>query len=384
MSKCNDIEISDLNENISEEFIDTPLKQYINEISQFKLLTPKEEIQLANQILAGDEKAKEFFINSNLRLVVDIAKHYIGHGLPFLDLIQEGNIGLMKAVDKFDVSKGYKFSTYATWWIKAEISRTIDNQARTIRVPIHMKETIKKLNHTQEQLNSDLDHEPSKEELANALNISKKNISLALESRQNIVSLSQQVFTNKNGDEINIEETIGDPTTSTEKVIDEKSFKNEIEKVINELDDIEKKIVKLTFGIGCSEKKQVDIATILGVSESHVSITKGKALLKLKNIILENKYITTEAELSVRQKKERKHTKKTIDLLVSEFPQYTKEQILEAINRLTNKDKKIIKLYYYLDEYESISLEERNRLLSMETNRASGSVYHIKKEYNKE
>lgn len=139
---------------------------YLKEIGQIKLLTMDEELELADRIVNGDEEAKTILAEANLRLVVSIAKRYVGRGMLFLDLIQEGNIGLMKAVEKFDVSKGYKFSTYATWWIRQAITRAIADQARTIRVPVHMVETINKLARIQRQLTLELNREPSEEELA--------------------------------------------------------------------------------------------------------------------------------------------------------------------------------------------------------------------------
>ena len=152
--------------------INDPVRMYLKEIGQIKLLTMDEELELADRIVNGDEEAKTILAEANLRLVVSIAKRYVGRGMLFLDLIQEGNIGLMKAVEKFDVSKGYKFSTYATWWIRQAITRAIADQARTIRVPVHMVETINKLARVQRQLTLELNREPSEEELAKKMNVS--------------------------------------------------------------------------------------------------------------------------------------------------------------------------------------------------------------------
>ena len=152
--------------------INDPVRMYLKEIGQIKLLTMDEELELADRIVNGDEEAKTILAEANLRLVVSIAKRYVGRGMLFLDLIQEGNIGLMKAVEKFDVSKGYKFSTYATWWIRQAITRAIADQARTIRVPVHMVETINKLARIQRQLTLELNREPSEEELAKKMNVS--------------------------------------------------------------------------------------------------------------------------------------------------------------------------------------------------------------------
>ena len=156
--------------------INDPVRMYLKEIGQIKLLTLEEESELADRIMAGDNEAKNTLAEANLRLVVSIAKRYVGRGMLFLDLIQEGNIGLMKAVDKFDVSKGYKFSTYATWWIRQAITRAIADQARTIRVPVHMVETINKLARVQRQLTLELNREPTEEELAKKMNTTVEKI----------------------------------------------------------------------------------------------------------------------------------------------------------------------------------------------------------------
>ena len=145
--------------------INDPVRMYLKEIGRISLLSPEEELELSEKVAAGDEEAKNKLAESNLRLVVSIAKRYVGRGLLFLDLIQEGNIGLMKAVDKFDCDKGYKFSTYATWWIRQAITRALADQARTIRVPVHMVETINKMSRIQRQLTLELNREPSEEEL---------------------------------------------------------------------------------------------------------------------------------------------------------------------------------------------------------------------------
>ncbi len=385
MSKYNNLEIiRKLNETISEEFIDTPLKQYIKEITQYKLLTPNEEIKIATKMANGDKKAKEIFINSNLRLVVDIAKHYIGHGLSFLDLIQEGNIGLMKAVDKFDVSKGYKFSTYATWWIRAEITRAIDNQARTIRVPVHMKETITKINHAQEQLNSDLDHEPSKEELASMLNMSKEKLLLAFKSTKNILSLSQPVFQNKDGDSISLENTIADHTAYIELETEKDQLKEEIGKVIDKLCEEQRIIIKLWFGIDCKKHTLKEISILLNITIDSVYKIKDNALKNLKAMILENQYIVNEAEILKRNNQQRTNTKyqiRTPQMLFDEFPEYSSEQILNAVNALKKGNKQILELYYNLNNENIDEVIEQLNLLNLNIR---SRIYQIKKYLTKE
>ena len=164
--------------------INDPVRMYLKEIGQIKLLTTEEELELADRISNGDEQAKAILAEANLRLVVSIAKRYVGRGMLFLDLIQEGNIGLMKAVEKFDVSKGYKFSTYATWWIRQAITRAIADQARTIRVPVHMVETINKLARIERQLTLELNREPTEEELS-------KKMGTTVEKIRDIYKISQ-------------------------------------------------------------------------------------------------------------------------------------------------------------------------------------------------
>ena len=173
--------------------INDPVRMYLKEIGQIKLLTMQEELDLADRILEGDEQAKTILAEANLRLVVSIAKRYVGRGMLFLDLIQEGNIGLMKAVDKFDVTKGYKFSTYATWWIRQAITRAIADQARTIRVPVHMVETINKLARIQRQLTLELNREPTEQELAKKMNVSIDKIREIYKISQEPVSLETPI-----------------------------------------------------------------------------------------------------------------------------------------------------------------------------------------------
>ena len=173
--------------------INDPVRMYLKEIGQIKLLSNEEEADLADRIIAGDETAKATLAEANLRLVVSIAKRYVGRGMLFLDLIQEGNIGLMKAVEKFDVSKGYKFSTYATWWIRQAITRAIADQARTIRVPVHMVETINKLARVERQLTLELNREPTEEELSKKMGTSVEKIREIYKISQEPVSLETPI-----------------------------------------------------------------------------------------------------------------------------------------------------------------------------------------------
>ena len=235
---------SDLTKNLT---INDPVRMYLKEIGQIKLLTMDEELELADRILAGDETAKSTLAEANLRLVVSIAKRYVGRGMLFLDLIQEGNIGLMKAVEKFDVSKGYKFSTYATWWIRQAITRAIADQARTIRVPVHMVETINKLARIQRQLTLELNREPSDEEIAKKMGIPVEKVREVLKISQEPVSLETPIGEEEDshlGDFLKDESSL-----SPEEYIENEILKEEIKEVLMSLQAREQEVLELRFGL---------------------------------------------------------------------------------------------------------------------------------------
>ena len=185
----------DLDSSMSQDglIIDDPVKMYLKEIGKVELLSTEQELELAERMAHGDENAKKILVESNLRLVVSIAKRYVGRGMFFLDMIQEGNLGLMKAVEKFDYTKGYKFSTYATWWIRQAITRAIADQARTIRIPVHMVETINKVLRVSRQLLQELGHEPSTEEIAERMNMSVEKVREIMKLAQEPVSLETPI-----------------------------------------------------------------------------------------------------------------------------------------------------------------------------------------------
>ena len=220
--------------------INDPVRMYLKEIGQIKLLTMQEELDLADRILEGDEQAKTILAEANLRLVVSIAKRYVGRGMLFLDLIQEGNIGLMKAVDKFDVTKGYKFSTYATWWIRQAITRAIADQARTIRVPVHMVETINKLARIQRQLTLELNREPTEQELAKKMNVSIDKIREIYKISQEPVSLETPIGEE---DDSHLGDFIKDERNmSPEEYATNEMLKDEIADVLLTLTEREEKV----------------------------------------------------------------------------------------------------------------------------------------------
>jgi len=223
------------------------VRMYLNEIGRIPLLTAQEEVDLAKRIERGDLSAKQKLAESNLRLVVSIAKKYIGRGLPFLDLMQEGNFGLLRAVEKFDYRKGFKFSTYATWWIRQSITRAIADQARTIRIPVHMVETINKLRHTQRRLQQELGREPLVEEIAVEMNLEVKKVNYILKISQDIVSLEAPVGTeedSKLSDFIEDESAISPFETAHREMI-----KENIAELLLHLSPREQKIIKMRFGL---------------------------------------------------------------------------------------------------------------------------------------
>ena len=262
--------------------INDPVRMYLKEIGQIKLLTLEEESELADRILAGDNEAKNILAESNLRLVVSIAKRYVGRGMLFLDLIQEGNIGLMKAVDKFDVSKGYKFSTYATWWIRQAITRAIADQARTIRVPVHMVETINKLARVQRQLTLELNREPSEEELAKKMGISIEKIREIYKISQDPVSLETPIGEE---DDSHLGDFIKDERNqSPEEFATNEMLKDEISEVLLTLTEREEKVIRLRFGLEDGKPRTLEeVGQMFGVTRERIRQIEAKALRKLRH-----------------------------------------------------------------------------------------------------
>ena len=270
---------SDLTKNLT---INDPVRMYLKEIGQIKLLTMDEELELADRILAGDELAKSTLAEANLRLVVSIAKRYVGRGMLFLDLIQEGNIGLMKAVEKFDVSKGYKFSTYATWWIRQAITRAIADQARTIRVPVHMVETINKLARIQRQLTLELNREPSEQELAKKMNMSVEKVRDIYKISQEPVSLETPIGEEDDshlGDFIKDERNVSPEEYATNEML-----KDEISEVLLTLTEREEKVIRLRFGLEDGKSRTLEeVGQMFGVTRERIRQIEAKALRKLRH-----------------------------------------------------------------------------------------------------
>jgi RNA polymerase primary sigma factor len=263
------------------EIANDSIRLYLCEIGKVHLLTAKEEIDLARRIKKGDQQAKKQLAEANLRLVVSIAKKYIGRGLSFLDLIQEGNIGLFRAVEKFDADRGFKFSTYATWWIRQAITRAIADQARTIRIPVHMVETINKLTHAQRRLVQELGREPLVEELAAEMDMDVKKVRHILKISQDIVSLEAPVGTeedSKLGDFIEDDDALS-PSDSTNRQL----IKENIHEMLQYLSPRERKIVEMRFGLkdGVGHTLE-EVGHEFGVTRERIRQIEAKVLQKLK------------------------------------------------------------------------------------------------------
>ena len=264
-----------------KDIADDSVRMYLSEIGKVALLKPKEEVDLAKRIAKGDQEAKKKLAEANLRLVVSIAKKYIGRGLSFLDLIQEGNIGLFRAVDKFDQRKGFKFSTYATWWIRQAITRAIADQARTIRIPVHMVETINKFTHTQRRLVQELGREPLPEEIAAEMDMDIKKVRHIMKISQDIVSLEAPVGAeedSKLGDFIEDDETVT-PDEATHRQV----LKENIHDMLQYLSPREKKIIKMRFGLGDGVGHTLEeVGREFGVTRERIRQIEAKVLQKLR------------------------------------------------------------------------------------------------------
>ncbi len=276
------VQITDTEALSKDLTINDPVRMYLKEIGQIKLLTNEEEAELADRIIAGDEMAKATLAEANLRLVVSIAKRYVGRGMLFLDLIQEGNIGLMKAVEKFDVSKGYKFSTYATWWIRQAITRAIADQARTIRVPVHMVETINKLARVERQLTLELNREPTEEELSKKMGTSVEKIREIYKISQEPVSLETPIGEE---DDSHLGDFIPDETNmSPEDFAVNELLKDEISEVLLTLTEREEKVIRLRFGLEDGRPRTLEeVGQLFGVTRERIRQIEAKALRKLRH-----------------------------------------------------------------------------------------------------
>lgn len=262
--------------------INDPVRMYLKEIGRVNLLKADEEVKLAERIEAGDEEAKQELAEANLRLVVSIAKRYVGRGMQFLDLIQEGNMGLMKAVEKFDYRKGFKFSTYATWWIRQAITRAIADQARTIRIPVHMVETINKLIRIQRQLLQDLGREPTPEEIGAEMDMPTEKVREILKIAQEPVSLETPIGEE---DDSHLGDFIEDQdATSPADHAAYELLKEQLENVLDTLTDREENVLRLRFGLDDGRTRTLEeVGKVFGVTRERIRQIEAKALRKLRH-----------------------------------------------------------------------------------------------------
>lgn len=283
-----DAEIAEEEEIIVEEKVyledvaDDSVRLYLREIGKIPLLTSEEELALAHRVVAGEKKAKDKMAEANMRLVVSIAKRYVGRGLDLLDLIQEGNTGLLRAVEKFDPDKGFKFSTYATWWIRQAITRAIADQARTIRIPVHMVETINKLLRTQRRLTQEMNREPTHEEIAKEMEIDVEKVEHIMKIKQDIHSLDQSVRDDED------DSTLGDfiedeDAKSPLEAASEQLLKSQVKDMLSALSEREQKIIRLRFGLEDGKSHTLEeVGAEFSVTRERIRQIEAKALAKLR------------------------------------------------------------------------------------------------------
>lgn len=265
-----------------DDIADDSVRLYLREIGKIPLLNAEEELELAQKVVAGDKRAKDKMAEANMRLVVSIAKRYVGRGLDLLDLIQEGNTGLLRAVEKFDPDKGFKFSTYATWWIRQAITRAIADQARTIRIPVHMVETINKLLRTQRRLTQELNREPTNEEIAKAMEIEVEKVEHIMKIKQDISSLDASVRDDEEdsvlADFIEDEDTISPEESATNQLL-----KEHVKDMLGALTEREQKILKLRFGLEDGKSHTLEeVGQEFSVTRERIRQIEAKALAKLR------------------------------------------------------------------------------------------------------
>lgn len=273
-----------LNGQYLDDVSDDSVRLYLREIGKIPLLNAEEELALAQKVIAGDKRAKDKMAEANMRLVVSIAKRYSGRGLDFLDLIQEGNTGLLRAVEKFDPDKGFKFSTYATWWIRQAITRAIADQARVIRIPVHMVETINKLLRTQRRLTQELNREPTMEELSKELEMEPEKIEYVMKIKQDIHSLDAGVGRDGDEEDSVLGDFIEDEDSATpEESASSQLLKEQVQDVLSSLSDREQKIVRMRFGLDSGKSHTLEeVGQEFAVTRERIRQIEAKALAKLR------------------------------------------------------------------------------------------------------
>ena len=267
-----------------DDISDDSVRLYLREIGKIPLLNAAEELALAQRVVAGEKKAKDQMAEANMRLVVSIAKRYSGRGLDFLDLIQEGNTGLLRAVEKFDPDKGFKFSTYATWWIRQAITRAIADQARTIRIPVHMVETINKLLRTQRRMTQELNREPTIEELARELEMEPEKVEYVMKIKQDITSLDAGVGRDDGEDDTVLGDFIEDEdAASPVESAANQLLKEQVQDILGVLTEREQKILKMRFGLdGGKSHTLEEVGQEFSVTRERIRQIEAKALTKLR------------------------------------------------------------------------------------------------------
>ena len=267
-----------------DDISDDSVRLYLREIGKIPLLNSEEELALAQRVVAGEKRAKDKMAEANMRLVVSIAKRYSGRGLDFLDLIQEGNTGLLRAVEKFDPDKGFKFSTYATWWIRQAITRAIADQARTIRIPVHMVETINKLLRTQRRMTQELNREPTIEELAKELEMEPEKVEYVIKIKQDITSLDAGVGRDGDDEDSVLGDFIEDEDGRTpEESATTQLLKEQVQAVLSTLSDREQKIIKMRFGLENGKSHTLEeVGQEFAVTRERIRQIEAKALAKLR------------------------------------------------------------------------------------------------------
>lgn len=277
-----DTEEEDLDLSLDSVSLDDPVRMYLKEIGRVPLLTAEQEIELAKRIEAGDEEAKRLLAEANLRLVVSIAKRYVGRGMQLLDLIQEGNLGLIKAVEKFDYSKGFKFSTYATWWIRQAITRAIADQARTIRIPVHMVETINKLTRVSRELLQELGRAPQPEEIAAEMDMPVERVREIMKIAQEPVSLETPIGEEEDshlGDFIEDQDALAPAEAASFTMLRE-----QLSSVLQSLTPREQEVLRLRFGLDDGRTRTLEeVGLVFGVTRERIRQIEAKALRKLRH-----------------------------------------------------------------------------------------------------
>ncbi len=296
MESTDDDYNGDNEEDIDLDSIDTsdspgtedPVRMYLKEIGMIPLLSTAEENELAKRKTEGDEEAKKKLIEANLRLVVSIAKRYTGRGMSFLDLVQEGNMGLIKGVEKFDYTKGYKLSTYATWWIRQSVTRALADQARTIRVPVHMVETINKMSKTQRRLTLELGCEPSIKQLAEAMEISEEKVMEIMQIAREPASLETPIGEE---DDSNLGDFVADTSTVTpESNVEAVMLREQIDSILGDLKERERQVIQLRFGLEDGHSRTLEeVGQVFGVTRERIRQIEAKALRKLRNPVRSKK-----------------------------------------------------------------------------------------------